>query len=112
MRAPRFAIQGFCVALLYVSSVALAQAAMIPFFGTRDSFGGTPPAPSPPLCPGAAFLQIPSGPGDSNLGAFTHNDSHCVAMGSVYDGVFNWDFHQGDALFGTFSGVIHGAGCA
>ncbi|HSN73274.1 MAG TPA: PEP-CTERM sorting domain-containing protein [Steroidobacteraceae bacterium] len=106
MRVPRLAIQGFCVAFLYLSSLAVAQAAIIPFFGTRDSFGGTPPAPSPPLCPGAAFLAIPSGPGDSNLGAFTHDDSHCVAMGTVYDGVFNWDFDQGDTIFGTFSGFI------
>jgi hypothetical protein len=92
------------VAVLFVCSVAAAHAVTIEFFGTRDSFNGAPPAPNPAVCGADLFLQIPTGPGDSNLGAFTHNDSHCVAGGTVFDGVFNWDFGLGDTLTGTFSG--------
>lgn len=106
MRAPRFAIRSLALAVLYVSSIAVAQATTISFFGTRDSFNGTPPVPNPEVCGSALFLQIPNGPGDSNLGAFTHDDSHCIAMGNVFDGVFNWDFGLGDAMVGTFSGAV------
>jgi len=78
----------------------------IEFFGSRDSFNGPPPAPNPAVCGADLFLRIPTGPGDSNLGPFTHNDSHCVASGNVFNGVFNWDFGLGDTLVGTFSGTF------
>ena len=105
MRAPRVVFSSVAVAVLFVCSAA-AHAVTIDFFGTRDSFNGAPPAPNPAVCGADLFLQIPPGPGDSNLGAFTHNDSHCVAGANVFDGVFNWDFGLGDTLTGIFSGTF------
>lgn len=104
MRAPRFVFGSIAVAALFACSVTAAHAVTIEFFGTRDSFNGAPPVPNPAVCGADLFLQIPSGPGDSNLGSFTHDDSHCVASGNVFNGVFNWDFGLGDTLTGTFSG--------
>jgi hypothetical protein len=106
MRVPQVVFSSVAVAVLFVCSIAAAHAVTIPFSGTRDSFNGTPPAPNPAVCGADLFIQIPTGPGDSNLGAFTHNDSHCVAGGDVFNGVFNWDFGLGDTLTGTFSGSV------
>jgi hypothetical protein len=41
------------------------------------------------------------------LGAFTHNDSHCinVATGNIFNGLFEWDFGSGNTIFGTFVGT-------
>jgi PEP-CTERM motif len=106
MRVPRVVFSSVAVIVLFVCSVAAAHAVTIEFFGTRDSFNGAPPGPNPTVCGTDLFLQIPTGPGDSNLGAFTHNDSHCVAAGNVFNGVFNWDFGLGDTLTGIFSGTF------
>jgi hypothetical protein len=106
MRAPRIVFSSLAVAVLLVCSIGPAHAVTIEFSGTRDSFNGAPPISNPAVCGADMFIQIPTGPGDSNLGAFTHNDSHCVAAGTVFDGVFNWDFGLGDTLTGTFSGTF------
>jgi hypothetical protein len=106
MRVPRIVFSSVAVAVLLVCSVAAAHAVTIQVSGTRDSFNGTPPAPNPAVCGTAMFIQIPPGPGDSNLGAFTHNDSHCVAGSDRFNGVFNWDFGLGDTLTGVFSGTV------
>jgi len=106
MRVPQVVFGSLAAAALFVCSVAPAHAVTIEFSGTRDSFNGTPPISNPAVCGADLFIQIPTGPGDSNLGAFTHNDSHCVAAGTVFDGVFNWDFGLGDTLTGTFSGTF------
>jgi hypothetical protein len=54
------------------------------------------------------FLDLPPGPGISNLGAFSHKDSHCtnVATGNIFNGLFDWNFGGGDTIFGTFLGTI------
>jgi hypothetical protein len=102
----RIVFPSFAAAVLFACSITAAHAVTIGFSGTRDSFNGSPPISNPAVCGDALFIQIPTGPGDSNLGAFTHDDSHCVAGSSVFDGVFNWDFGLGDVLTGTFSGTV------
>ena len=106
MRVPRIVFSSLAAAVLFAGSATAAHAVSIGFSGTRDSSNGTPPVPNPAVCGTDLFLQIPTGPGDSNLGSFTHNDSHCVAAGTVFNGVFNWDFGLGDTLTGTFSGTF------
>jgi hypothetical protein len=112
MRTPRIVLDSCLVSLLLLGAVAAPQAATLEFFGSRDTFGGPPPAPNPTRCgtpaPPNLFLDLPAGPGISNLGAFSHKDSHCidVATGNIFNGLFDWDFGGGNTIFGTFLGTI------
>lgn len=112
MRITRRAIESLSAILLCLGCAGVASAATIEFSGSRATFNGAPAAPNPARCgtpaPPLLYIDIPSGLGSSNLGAFQHNDDHCVnvATGSVFDGLFNWDFGNGDTLFGTFLGTV------
>ena len=111
MRIPNIVFTSLSVALLCISSATLAHADAISFFGSRDTFNGPPAVPNPGRCgtpaPPNLFVVIPPGTGTSNLGAFTHNDSHCinVATGDIFDGLFTWEFGSGNTIFGTFLGT-------
>lgn len=60
------------------------------------------------IAPGAI-----SSSGTSNLGAFASTQSHCIAgppnagnpVRQTTDGVFTYNFAQGDSFFGTYSGT-------
>jgi len=112
MRTPRLFSESLLAAVLFVCAVTAVQAATIEFFGSRDTFDGSPAVPNPARCgtpaPPNLFLDLPAGSGVSNLGAFTHKDSHCtnVATGNIFNGLFDWDFGGGDTIFGTFLGTI------
>jgi hypothetical protein len=112
MRTPRIVLDSCLVFLLFLGAVATPQAATMEFFGSRDTFGGSPAAPNPTRCgtpaPPNLFLDLPAGPGISNLGAFSHKDSHCINVltGNIFNGLFEWDFGGGDTIFGTFLGTI------
>lgn len=93
------------------------------------SFTGTfansnPPAEMGGRCPLLTVTIGNFGPfyaaGSSNFGAFTANQSHCLAgppplaVGSpdrpYTDGLFNFDFASSGTLFGTYAGVLSNIG--
>lgn len=96
---------------------------------TAASFVGTftnsnPPASTGGRCSGLTVTIGNFGPfyahGTSNFGAFTANESHClagpppVAIGApdrpYTDGLFDFDFASGGTLFGTYVGILSNAG--
>lgn len=111
MKALRWLFGSLAAALLCGAAAGSAVAATIEFHGSRSTFGGGS-VPNPARCglpaPPNLFVQVPVGSGSSNLGTFAHDDSHCtnVATGDIFDGLFEWDFGNGDVLFGTFTGKL------
>ena len=112
MSIPKTLFTSLSVVLLCISSATIAQADVIPFIGSRDVVNIPPAAPDIGRCgaPPSLLLQtIPPHTGTSNLGAFTVTaESHCVnrATGTVFDGLFAWDFGGGNTFFGTFLGTV------
>jgi len=105
MSVLKSACSSFAVGILLCTVAAPVHAVTIEFSGNRQSSGGGAPFPDA-RCPTGALLVIPPGDGTSNLGPFTHDDSHCINTGVVYDGRFNWDFGAGHSILGTFTGSV------
>ena len=106
-------------ASLVLSAAAVpAGAVTIQFNGSRTNIDA--PGPASPRCGSRATTNVSHDPptrtsvGVSNLGAFTPTLSHCIQLPlsntapNAFDlGEFTFDFGLGDALFGTYSGVLN-----
>ncbi len=117
MRIPKIIFASLAVALLCIGSAAVAHADTIAFTGSRAFSGGTGPVQNPVRCgaPLPTFEVInPPGVGASNLGSFTSTENHCVntttgpTTGTIFDGLFTFDFGGGNTFFGTYVGTIMG----
>ena len=104
---PRIVLTNFA-ALLFVPATAGAQS--IPFTGTRTAENIPVPAANPTRCgaPPSTLISGIFGTGTSNLGAFTTVESNCLnpIMGSLYNGLFTFQFATGSTLSGTASGTV------
>jgi len=111
MLTPRTIFASLAVALLCITSAAVARADTIVFTGSRDFSGGAPGAPDVGQCGPAPpnVLSIhPLGTGASNLGAFTSTERQCinVATGNIFNGQFTFNFGGGNAFSGTYVGTV------
>lgn len=95
----------------FLASASAASAAVIGFTGQTIN-EGPPPAPGGRCeLPSLTFAMAPEvGPvtGTSNLGDFTPRQSHCTvpAVPTTFtDGLFDFDFADGDILSGTYVGT-------
>ena len=99
----------FAAALLAAAAPLSASAATVAFNGQFSN--DTPsPMPNPSCAAGQVFVDFNPGNstahGTSNFGDFGPSQSHCIAPGSPYTGVFSFAFDVGDALFGTTAGSM------
>ena len=95
-------------ALLLVPAAGWAQG--IPFTGTRTAESIPVPTLNLARCGGPPGTLISGifGTGTSTLGAFTTVESNCLnpITGSLYSGLFIFQFATGSTLFGTASGTV------
>ena len=90
---------------------ALAAPATAVTFGFVGQFSNDTPTPGPSASCAAGQILVDFNPGNStaagtsNLGAFGPSQSHCIAPGSPYTGVFSFAF-AGDVLSGTTAGFM------
>jgi hypothetical protein len=90
-----------------------AGAATVAFSGTQMNVDA-PTGPAAARCGGEVTVNIGNGPdasstGTSNFGDFLSTQSHCIAPPppvSYDQGLFEYDFASGDALFGTYTGDL------
>ena len=96
--------------VLCLGAASVARADTITFTGSRSAANIPPAAPNVGRCGAAPNLLISGimGTGTSNLGAFTTEESNCVnpITGSLFNGLFTFDFASGNTLFGTTSGTV------
>jgi hypothetical protein len=96
-------------ALLFVPPAAV-RAQVIPFTGTRTAENIPVPAPNVGRCgaPPNTLISGIFGTGTSNLGAFTTVESNCLnpVTGSLFNGLFTFQFATGSTLFGTATGTV------
>ena len=96
--------------VLCLGTAASTQADTITFTGSRQILNNPPATPNVGRCgvapPNVLVIANP-GTGTSNLGAFTTTESFCanVATGDVSNGLFSFDFANGNTFFGTISGT-------
>ncbi len=96
--------------VLCLGAASVARADTIAFTGSRQHLNNPPSAADVGRC-GAAppnfFTTLNPGTGTSNLGAFASTGSNCVnvATGDISNGLFSFNFANGNTLFGTISGT-------
>ncbi len=117
MRIPKIIFASLSVALLCIGSATLAHADTITFTGSRAYSGGRGLVPDPVRCgpaPPNFLATLPPGVGASNLGSFTSTENHCVntttgpTTGTIFDGLFTFDFGGSNTFFGTYVGTVVG----
>ncbi len=95
--------------VLFLGAAASTQADTITFNGFRQILNNPPSAPNLARCgaPPNNLVSANPGTGASNLGAFTTAESFCAnsATGNISNGLFSFDFANGNTLFGTISGT-------
>ncbi len=95
--------------VLFLGAAASTQADTITFNGFRQILNNPPSAPNLARCgaPPNNLVSANPGTGASNLGAFTTAESFCAnsATGNLSNGLFSFDFANGNTLFGTISGT-------
>ncbi len=95
--------------VLCLGAAASTQADTITFNGSRQILNNPPSAPNLARCgaPPNNLVSANPGTGASNLGAFTTAESFCAnsATGDISNGLFSFDFANGNTLFGTISGT-------
>ena len=96
--------------VLLLAPAAATRAQGIPFTGSRTAESIPVPVANLARCgppPGTLISGI-FGAGTSNLGAFTTVESNCLnpITGSLYNGLFTFQFASGSTLFGTASGTV------
>ena len=97
--------------VLCLGAADVTRADTIAFTGSRVAANIPPAAANIGRC-GAAppnlLISSIMGIGTSNLGAFTTAESRCVnpAMGTLFNGLFTFNFANGSTLFGTDSGTV------
>lgn len=96
------------------ASTAPAGAVTIAFSGTRANINPISP-PGSGRCAPTYFNTVSIAPGSisstgtSNLGSFASTQSHCIVTApptTVVDGLFTYDFGNGDTFFGTYTGNV------
>ncbi len=97
--------------LAIVVAVAAVPASAVTFgFVGQFSNDTPPPQPDPSCAAGQILVDFNPGnstaAGTSNLGAFGPSQTHCIAPGNPYTGVFTFDFSGGDVLTGTTAGSM------
>jgi hypothetical protein len=96
-------------ALLAFALPLNANAAVVIFTG-HFSNDTPPPMPDPSCSAGQVLVNFNPGnstaAGTSNFGNFGPSQTHCIAPGQPYAGVFTFAFGVGDTLFGTTSGFM------
>lgn len=97
-------------AVLCLGAAAVTRADTISFTGTRSAANIPPAAPNVGRCGAPPNLLISgiNGTGTSNLGAFTTEESNCInpVTGTLFNGLFTYNFANGSTLFGTASGTV------
>ncbi len=96
--------------VLCLGAAASTQADTITFNGSRQILNNPPATPNVGRCgafPPNVLVSANPGTGTSNLGAFTTTESFCanVATGDISNGLFSFDFANGNTFFGTISGT-------
>lgn len=98
------------VATLVLAPASAARAQVVHFSGTRSAENIPIPAPNLARCGGPPNSLISGlfGVGTSNLGAFTTIESNCLnpITGSLFNGLFTFQFTDGSTFFGTASGIV------
>ena len=100
------------LAALAIAIASVAVPANAVTFGFAGQFANDtpPPAPNPACAAGQVFVDFNPGnstaAGSSNLGDFGPSQSHCIAPGSPYTGIFSFAFAAGDLLTGTTAGFM------
>ena len=98
------------VAVLLMPAAAAARAQVTPFTGTRTAENIPVPGPNVGRCgaPPNTLISGIVGAGTSNLGAFTTVESNCLnpITGSLFNGLFTFEFGGGSTLFGTATGTV------
>jgi hypothetical protein len=83
---------------------------VVPFTGSRTAENIPVPAPNLLRCgaPPSTLISGIFGTGTSNLGAFTTVESNCLnpITGSLYNGLFTFQFTNGSTLYGTATGTV------
>ncbi len=96
-------------ALLAAASPMAANAALVEFTG---QFSNDTPTPMPDASCAAGQVLVHFNPGNStaagtsNLGNFGPSQTHCIAPGQPYSGVFSFLFEDGASFSGTTSGSM------
>ena len=106
----RIVLTTLTFAILCLGHAAVTRADTIAFTGTSQTFNNPPAAPNVGLCgaaPPNVFVTLNPGTGTSNLGAFTSTGSFCTNRdtGVQSNGLFSFDFANGNTFFGTLSGT-------
>jgi hypothetical protein len=107
MRIPyRAAVPLLLLALALPSPV---NAAVVAFTGQFSNDTPTP-MPDPSCSTGQVLVNFNPGNstahGTSNLGEFGPSQTHCIAPGTPYTGIFSFAFDLGDILSGTTAGHL------
>ena len=103
------------VAIVAASAATIAPAATLTFTG---QFSNDTPTPMPNSSCGSGQVYVSFNPGNStaagtsNLGSFGPSQSHCIAPGQPYSGVFSFDFSADDMFSGTTFGYMAPTGTA
>ena len=106
----RIGLTALTFVVLCLGHAAVTRADTIAFTGSVQNFNNPPAAPNVGRCgafPPNLLVSLNPGPGTSNLGAFTATGSFCVAINSEVqsNGLFSFDFANGNTFFGTISGT-------
>ncbi len=106
----RIGLTTLTFAVLCLGQAAVTRADTIAFTGTSQTSNNPPATPNVGLCgafPPNLFVTLNPGTGTSNLGAFTSTGSFCtnIITGVQSNGLFSFDFANGNTFFGTLSGT-------
>jgi len=105
----RIGLTTLAFVVLFLGAAASTQADTITFNGFRQILNNPPSAPNLARCgdPPNNLVSANPGTGASNLGPFTTAESFCAnsATGDISNGLFSFDFANGNTLFGTISGT-------
>jgi len=110
LQLTRIGLTTLTFVVLCLGHAAVTRADTIAFTGTSQTFNNPPAAPNVGLCgafPPNLLVILNPGTGTSNLGAFTSTGSFCTNRdtGVQSNGLFSFDFANGNTFFGTFRGT-------
>ncbi len=106
----RIGLTALTFVVLCLGHAASTQADTITFNGSRQILNNPPPTPNVGRCgvsPPNVLVSANPGTGTSNLGAFTTTESFCANLdtGDISNGLFSFNFANGNTFFGTISGT-------
>lgn len=108
MRIPKIIFASLSGVLLCLSSGTIARADSLTFTGTVTTIDNPAPVTDVARCgaPPSVLVALNPGTGTSNLGSFTSTQSQCNNAASIFNGLFTFDFGNGNAFFGTYVGTV------